>query len=70
MSHVAGRSETLREDNHDQVADRFVGTLAAAGLKGLGGIGLNACASRQGSDRLSNSPASEGNSEHIYLGYE
>jgi len=52
------------------VADRFAGTLAAAGVNGLGGIDLNACASRQGSDRLSNSPASEGNSEHIYLGYE
>jgi hypothetical protein len=25
------------------VADRFVGTQAAAGVKGLGGIGLNAC---------------------------
>jgi hypothetical protein len=52
------------------VADRFAATLAAAGVKGLGGIDLNACASRQGSDRLSNSRASEGNSEHIYLGYE
>ena len=52
------------------VADRFAGTLAAAGVKGLGGIDLDACASRQGSDRLSNSRASEGNSEHTYLGYE
>ena len=52
------------------VADRFAGTLAAAGVKGLGGIDLDACASRQGSNRLSNSRASEGNSVHTYLGYE
>ena len=52
------------------VTDRFVGTQAAAGVKGLGGIGLTLAFGGQGSDRLSNSPASEGNCEHIYLGYE